>query len=139
MYYYLERFYHSVGGEPYPHIDQFNLDLGQPPPPLFCFSFVYDFVMYYMYVVFFLCASSIFIISFYYNKLFVWNFWYSTNCKMHVYFSNYFEDIICKILSHTKFVSSIKTCCRIFLWPLKENGEGKERKIHTEIKESSLM
>ena len=40
MYYYLERFYNYVGGEPYPHIDQFNLDLGQPPPPLFCFSFV---------------------------------------------------------------------------------------------------
>jgi len=44
MYYYLERFYNYVGGEPYPHIDQFNLDLGQPLPPLFCFSFVYVFV-----------------------------------------------------------------------------------------------
>ena len=44
MYNYLERFYNYVGGEPYPHIDQFNLDLGQPLPPLFCFSFVYVFV-----------------------------------------------------------------------------------------------
>ena len=59
-YYYLKRFYNSVGGEPYPHIDQFNLDLGQPPPPLFCFSFVYDFVMYYMYVVFF-CVHLLFL------------------------------------------------------------------------------
>jgi len=32
-------------------------------------------------------------------------------------FSNYFENITCNFLSHTKFVSSIKTCCRIFLWP----------------------
>jgi len=45
--------------------------------------------------------------------LFVWIFATPPIVKF-MCISNYFENITCKMLSHTKFVLSIKTCCRIF-------------------------
>ena len=52
--------------------------------------------------------------------------------------SNYFEHIICKFLSHTKFVSRIKTCCRIFLWPLKKMGKERKEKSIQQWKRAHL-
>ena len=51
-------FYNSVGGERYAHIHQFNLDLGQPLPPLFCFSFVYVFFYVLHVCISFVCICS---------------------------------------------------------------------------------
>ena len=139
MFYYLERFYNSVGGEPYPHIDQFNLDLGQPLPPLFCFSFVYVFFMYYMYVVLFLCV----------HLLFYFIFSIMIICLCGIFANPPIVKFMCifqllrkyNLYNFITYEICLKHKDMLHDFPLtfKKNGEGKERKIHTAIKKSSLM
>ena len=64
MYCYLERFYNSVGGEPYPHIDQFNLylNLRSSVFPLCMFSLCITCMLWFFFVCIFSKTNSIMII-----------------------------------------------------------------------------